>query len=128
VALGACIYERHLVLNAEHDAIDRAVSSTPEELRDIIAAMEQTRAALGDGVKRCLPAELPNRAPSRRGVYAARALRAGDVLQADDIAVLRPASSVPPSLVHALPGSVLTRDLEAGAPLGVADLAQANVA
>ena len=39
VALGACIYERHLVLDADDDAIDRAVSSTPTELKAIVSAL-----------------------------------------------------------------------------------------
>jgi len=32
VALGADIYERHFVLGDDEDAIDRPVSSTPEEM------------------------------------------------------------------------------------------------
>ena len=93
VALGACLYERHLVLDDDEDAIDRAVSSTPAELAAIVAALGQTRAALGDGIKRCQPAERPNAVPSRRGLYAARSLPAGQRLAASDIAVLRPASA-----------------------------------
>src|SRR5262245_49777921 len=40
-ALGACIYERHLVLESDEDAIDRAVSSTPAELKAIVGALNQ---------------------------------------------------------------------------------------
>jgi len=128
VALGASIYERHLVSAAADDAIDRAVSSTPEELRQIMSAMVQTRTALGDGVKRCLPVETPNRAPSRRGLYAARSLHAGEVIAAADLAVLRPASQLAPSQRDALIGSVLTRDIDAGEPFIVTDLPVAEVA
>src|SRR5688572_19944890 len=39
VALGASIYERHLVLDDDTEAIDRAVSSTPEELGAIVHAV-----------------------------------------------------------------------------------------
>jgi sialic acid synthase SpsE len=128
VALGACLYERHLVTADDHDAIDRAVSSTPVELRAIVEAMRQTQAALGDGIKRCLAAEAPNRTPSRRGLYAARALRAGDVVGADDIAVLRPASQVSPSQRDALVGSILSRDIAAGDPFLAADLSVVELA
>ena len=106
VALGACIYERHLVLDADEDAIDRAVSSTPTELKAIVAAMGQTRAALGDGIKRCQPAERPNVVPSRRGLYAARTLAAGHRFTAADIAALRPASDLAPDKLEMLVGSV----------------------
>lgn len=128
VVLGASLYERHLVTGEDHDAIDRAVSSTPAELRAIVEAMRQTQAALGDGIKRCLGAEAPNRTPSRRGLYAARTLRAGDAVGADDIAVLRPASQVPPSQRDALVGSILRRDIAAGEPFLTADLAVVELA
>lgn len=124
VALGACLYERHFVLADDVEAIDRAVSSTPDELRAIVHAMASTRAALGDGVKRCLPAEVANRTPSRRGVYATRTLAAGEVLRPGDLAALRPATSLPPSAIAELTGTILTRDVDAGAPLTFADLRQ----
>jgi len=122
VALGACIYERHLVLSGDTEAIDRAVSSTPEELKALIGAMERVRIALGDGRKVCLPAERPNVVPSRRGLYAARALRAGTRIGRNDVMVLRPATGLPPSRLRGLIGSVLARDVDAGAPFLVADI------
>lgn len=123
VALGARIYERHLVASDDDDAIDRAVSSTPAELGAIVSAVNQTRAALGDGIKRCLAAEAANRVPSRRGLYATRSLRAGETVAYSDIAVLRPESELAPSARGLLIGSTLTRDLAAGEPFLAADLA-----
>jgi sialic acid synthase SpsE len=122
VALGACIYERHLVLESDEDAIDRAVSSTPSELKEIVVALGQTRAALGDGIKRCQAAERPNTRPSRRGLYAARTLAAGQRLTAADIAVLRPASGLAPDQLETLVGSVLARPVASGEPFVPADL------
>jgi sialic acid synthase SpsE len=123
VALGACLYERHLVLDDDAEAIDRAVSSTPAELQALIRTMEDTRAALGDGRKICQPAEKGNLAPSRRGLYAARPLRAGTRIGASDVAVLRPATGLPPSDLPRLVGSVLERDLAAGEPFRLHDVA-----
>lgn len=117
VALGASIYERHLVLDGDADAIDRAVSSTPAELAAIIRAIAQTRLALGDGRKVCQPAEQPNVVPSRRGLYAARTLKPGDRLTADDLVALRPASTFSPADLPVLIGSTLRRDVPAGAPI-----------
>jgi N,N'-diacetyllegionaminate synthase len=115
VALGACIYERHLMIDDE--AIDRAVSSTPAEFRAIVEAMERTRIALGDGRKRCLPAEAVNKTASRRGLYARRALRAGERIGANDVIALRPATELSPSDLGRVVDSVLSRDVAAGAPL-----------
>ena len=126
-ALGACIYERHLVLDGDDDAVDRAVSSTPQQLKDIAAALTETRAALGDGVKRCLAAERPNAIPSRRGLYAARALTAGQTIRQGDVAVLRPASELTPADLGWLLGTTVTRDVPAGTPLVHADVTQAEL-
>ena len=123
VALGACLYERHLVLDDDRDAIDRAVSSTPGELAQLIQAMEETRMALGDGRKIPQPAELPNAGPSRRGLYAARALAAGSRIGRGDVAVLRPATALPPSQLPFVVGSVARRDIAAGAAFETGDLA-----
>jgi sialic acid synthase SpsE len=116
VALGASLYERHLVLDDDEDAIDRAVSSTPSELAAIVRLAAGTTAALGHGRKECLPAEAMNQRPSRRALRAARSLRAGHVLTVEDLVVLRPASGLAPGYERDLVGVRLTRDVEAGAP------------
>jgi sialic acid synthase SpsE len=84
--------------------------------------MERARVALGDGRKRCLPAEAPNVVPSRRALYARRPMRAGDCITDADVVVLRPGSGLAPSMLPALIGSVLARDVAAGAPFELADV------
>lgn len=127
VALGARVYERHFVLDGDDAAIDRAVSSTPAEFAAIVAAMHETLAALGDGIKSCRPSERPNRAPSRRGLYAARTLAPGEVVSAGDIAVLRPVSALNPADAACLAGTRLARGLAAGEAFRATDLAVAAV-
>lgn len=122
VALGASIYERHLMLEDGDPAIDAAVSSTPAEFSTIVSSMEHTRLALGDGRKRCLPAEQPNVIPSRRGLYARRALRAGERVTDADIVALRPAAGVAPADLPHLLGSTLRRDVPAGAAFEAQDI------
>ena len=115
VALGACVYERHLVLEHDLHAIDRAVSDTPAALASRIRLMEDTRVALGDGRKHPQPAELPNIGGSRRGLYAARALRAGSRITRDDIAILRPEGLMSATQLPLVLGAVLSRDIPSGA-------------
>ena len=122
VALGAVIYERHLMLEDGEPAIDAAVSSTPAEFKAIVSAMERARASLGDGRKRCLPAEAPNRVPSRRGLYARRAMRAGERVAEIDVVALRPATDIAPADLPRLVGSTLRRDVPAGAAFEAQDI------
>jgi N-acetylneuraminate synthase/N,N'-diacetyllegionaminate synthase len=121
-ALGGSIYERHLVEADGSDAIDRAVSSTPAELRAAIEAARRTRRALGDGAKTCLPAEEGNRHGSRRGLYTARALCRGQVLTDRDVVALRPADGIAASDVHAVIGVAVARDLATGQAITWDDL------
>ncbi len=126
-ALGAVLYERHLHLPGT-DAIDAAVSSSPDELADIVRAVARGRAALGEGQRRPMPAELPNLEASRRGLYATRSLAAGHVVTADDVVALRPVRTLDASRLHTLIGSRLGRRVEAGSPFDPRDLASPSAA
>jgi sialic acid synthase SpsE len=122
VALGAAVYERHFVLDAESAGVDRAVSSTPAELQQIVLEAGRVRRALGHGRKECLAAERGNLTASRRGLYASRPLRAGDVVAADAVVALRPAAGLQASRWQELIGITLTRDLPSGAAFVEADI------
>ena len=122
VTLGASIYERHLILHAGDPAIDAPVSSTPSGLRALVEIAARTRAALGTGQKVCQKAERPNRVPSRRALYATRALPAGHVVQPDDLIALRPGIGLAADREDDLIGRRLPRAIAAGAPFLEGDL------
>jgi N,N'-diacetyllegionaminate synthase len=121
VALGASVYEKHFMLPGQH-AIDQAVSAEPAAFAALVRAAEHARLALGDGRKQCLDAEAANVMASRRSIYAARDLHAGDVVTSDAIVLLRPGSGLEPRFAHALIGSCLTRDVPTGSPFVHGDL------
>jgi sialic acid synthase SpsE len=122
VTLGASLYERHVMLDGDDEAVDRAVSSTSAELAAIVRMAADAAAALGHGRKECLPAETGNLAPSRRSLRAARYLPAGHVVGAEDVAVLRPGTGLPPAREADLIGVRLTRRVDDGAPFVESDL------
>lgn len=125
VALGGSIYERHLIAGDDAEAVDAAVSSTPDDLARAIGLADRARRAIGDGRKTCLPVEEPNRVASRRGLYAGRALAAGDVLAAADVVALRPLTSLDARHWRAVVGRRVIRAVAAGAPLQASDLERA---
>lgn len=122
VALGAQVYERHLVASAAHDAIDRAVSSTAAELADVVALARRARGLLGNPTRECGAAEAGNVTASRRGLYAARDLPAGTRLQADDLIALRPLRGVGAQVWPRVMGRRLAAGLQRGEPLTAAHL------
>lgn len=121
--LGACVYERHVMLDHTPDVIDHDVSSTPAQLKTIVAAIAQTRSSLGDGQKMLQPAEAANLVPSRRGLYAARPLRAGQRVTAEDVIALRPFNGLSPADLPLLLNTVVPRDMAAGTSFFVKDIA-----
>jgi N,N'-diacetyllegionaminate synthase len=114
VALGASLYERHLVLAANDGSIDEAVSSTPQQLAELVRTAARARATLGSGQKVCLPAERPNKLASRRALYSARSLAAGQMISRNDLIALRPGIGLSADRQEDLVGMVLQRDMDPG--------------
>jgi sialic acid synthase SpsE len=123
VALGASLYERHLMLPGD-DGVDAAVSSTPEELALAIDMAARTHAALGHGRKECLPAESANVRASRRAMRAARPMRAGERVREEDVTYLRPATGLWPGRIRDLLGVRIGRDMAAGEAFNDCDLVE----
>ncbi|MDP1569121.1 MAG: N-acetylneuraminate synthase family protein [Vicinamibacterales bacterium] len=122
VALGGAIFEKHFVLAEDGDEIDAAVSVSPAGLATIVRTAERARLSLGDGRKVCLPVEAGNLAASRRSLFAARDLRAGDRITGADLVALRPGTGVEARRWRELAGQRLTRDVAAGEPFIEADV------
>ena len=122
VAYGASIYERHFMLEGDTEAIDAPVSSTPAQFAQLVDAAARATEMLGCGDKRCVDAEAPNVVPSRRGLYAAKALVRGTVLEASMLAALRPGDGVPANALPHLVGARLRCDVPAGSPLRFEDV------
>jgi sialic acid synthase SpsE len=117
VALGASIYERHLVRDDDAGAVDRAVSTTASAFGEVVAAARRAWMALGTGSKACLAAEAVNLTASRRSLCAARDLAAGTILVPGDLIALRPSTGLPPSSLTGVSGRQLHRSLRRGEPV-----------
>lgn len=121
VALGASLLEKHVTVDRSRPGPDHAASSDPEQLAAYVAAVRAAEASLGDGAKRPAEAELENLRHARRSWHALRDLRPGDAVSAADVALLRPASGLPPGA--AVVGRVVARPIAAGQAIGPEDLA-----
>jgi N-acetylneuraminate synthase len=51
--------ERHITLDKTMWGTDHKASLEPAELRELVSAIREVESALGDGVKRRYPSELP---------------------------------------------------------------------
>lgn len=120
VALGATALEKHFTTDKSLPGPDHAASAEPEELAHYVAVAREAHSALGDGVKRRMPAELEIAPLARRSWHAARDLRRGDVIADTDIVALRPELGIVPSVE--ITGATVRRDVAAGVPITADDL------
>jgi N-acetylneuraminate synthase len=68
VSLGACLVERHITLDRAMWGSDQAASVEPGGFARLVKYIRATELALGDGVKRVYPSELPSLHKLRRRV------------------------------------------------------------
>jgi N,N'-diacetyllegionaminate synthase len=115
VARGACCIEKHLTLDRTLPGPDHRASLEPAELTQMIAAIRETEAALGDGVKQPRGGEIANIAIARKSLHWRRAVEAGQVVSADDFIALRPGSGLSPGRLRSLLGRHTAASVSAGA-------------
>jgi N,N'-diacetyllegionaminate synthase len=98
VALGAVVIEKHFTLDRQLPGPDHAASLEVDELAAMIRGIRNVEAALGDGVKRVAESEALNRKLVRKSLVAAVAIRAGELLTAENVAAKRPGTGISPML------------------------------
>jgi N,N'-diacetyllegionaminate synthase len=117
VARGAAYIEKHFTLDRNLPGPDHQASLLPDELRALVAAIRDVEAALGDGIKRPVPSELPVRDVARKSLVAARDLPAGAVLTREDLDVLRPGTGLSPATLPTVVGRRTARAIAHHTPI-----------
>jgi len=113
VARGAAIVEKHLTLDKTLPGPDHRASLEPGEMAALVHGIRNVEAALGDGEKRPMPSELDTLRVARKSLVAARAIRAGEHLVKDAVAIKRPGTGVSPADLERALGRRVRRDLAA---------------
>ena len=120
--LGARIVEQHFTINHTWKGTDQVLSLEPIGMRKLVRDLRRLREALGDGVKRVLPAEEGPISKMSKKLVAACDLPAGHVLSEADIAIKSPGDGLPPYELHNLIGKTLKHALGEDANLRFEDL------
>lgn len=96
VARGAQVIEKHFTLDRTLPGPDHKASLEPDELARMVAAIRSVEVALGSGLKMVAPSEAPNIEVARKSIVAARDIRRGELLTAENITVKRPGNGISP--------------------------------
>jgi N,N'-diacetyllegionaminate synthase len=113
VALGAAVIEKHFTLDRTLPGPDHKASLEPAELAAMVRGIRNIEQALGSPTKRATDSEARNKSVARKSLVAARAIRAGEVLTEDNLAVKRPGSGVSPMCWDQVLGRKACRDFAA---------------
>jgi N-acetylneuraminate synthase len=116
-ARGAAYIEKHFTLDRALPGPDHQASLLPDELRGLVQAIREVEAALGDGVKRPAPSELPVRDVARKSLVAARDVSAGTALAPDDLVILRPGTGLSPAALPRVLGRRTARPIPHHTPI-----------
>jgi N-acetylneuraminate synthase/N,N'-diacetyllegionaminate synthase len=116
-ARGAAVIEKHITLDRTMPGPDHRASFDGVQFRAMVDAIRRVESSLGDGVKRPMPSELPNRSVVRKVLVAARAMRAGEVLGEQDIALRRAGAGLAASDLSRVIGLALRCDIDRDAPI-----------
>ena len=119
VALGAEIVEKHFTLDCTMSGPDHRASLDPAGFTALVAAVRQTEAALGDGIKRPAPSEIRNKVRMRKSLVARRDIRAGETIDAASLTCKRPGDGLTPSWFDKVTGRVAARNIAADEPIGL---------
>ena len=96
VAAGACVIEKHFTLDRNMTGPDHRSSIELKELKELVRTIRNVEAALGDGIKRPTPSELPNKTRMQKSLVATRSLAAGETIRETDLTCKRPGSGLSP--------------------------------
>lgn len=116
VALGACIFEKHLTMSRASGGPDAPFSMEPAEFKALVADLRCARSALGDGALGPAPRELPSRA-FRRSLFIVKDMKKGEAFTPDNLRALRPGNGLPPRDYDAALGRRAKEDIARGTPL-----------
>jgi sialic acid synthase len=110
-ALGARVIEKHFTLDRVLKGTDHRFSLEPQGLRKMCRDLSRLHVALGDGHKKMYESEAGPAMKMAKKLVAARALPAGHVLEAEDVAMKSPGDGMAPFEIDNVLGRRLTRPL-----------------
>lgn len=116
VALGATVVEKHFTLDRADGGVDSAFSLEPHELRSLVVETERAWQALGRVGYGPTEAEMGSLV-FRRSVYIAADMRAGEILNTENMRIIRPGHGLAPKHFDSLLGKKLLQAAKRGTPL-----------
>ncbi|NPU86141.1 MAG: pseudaminic acid synthase [Syntrophaceae bacterium] len=116
VAVGACIIEKHLVLDRSSGGPDHAFSLEPHEFKAMVDAVRTVEKALGR--VQYGPGDQEEASLAyRRSLFVVHDVKKGEVFTPENVRSIRPGHGLPPKYLPDVLGKKAAKDLTRGTPL-----------
>ena len=116
VVLGACIIEKHFILDKKMGGADAAFSLEPQEFAAMVCSIRDVESALGSVTYKLSKKALKSREFSR-SLFVVEDMNKGDTFTWKNVRSIRPGFGLPPKYIDRIIGKKAKNDIERGAPL-----------
>jgi pseudaminic acid synthase len=116
VALGACMIEKHLILDRKMGGPDAKFSLEPDEFKKMVGMIRDTEAALGEATYESTEQAGKHRF-IMRSIFAVEDIKKGEKLTRENIRVIRPGHGLHPKHYEELLGKTAKVEIRRGTPL-----------
>ena len=114
--LGACLLEKHFVLDRNSGALDAEFSLEPTEFARMTTAVRNAEEMLG-GVRYGPTEREQHSLLHRRSLFVTRDMTAGEVLTPENVRSVRPGAGLAPKHLDDVLGAAVVTDVPKGTPL-----------
>lgn len=116
VALGACLIEKHFLLDRQAGGVDAAFSLQADELHSLVIESEKVYRAIGQ-VKYGGSANEQQSKKYRRSIYCCKDIQKDELITEDNIRIIRPGFGLAPKYFEHILGKTALKDLSRGTAL-----------
>ncbi|WP_218395525.1 pseudaminic acid synthase [Alteromonas lipotrueae] len=113
VALGACVIEKHFVLDRHAGGVDADFSLEPQEFKALVDSVGLAHQALGTIVYGGTKAEEKSKY-YRRSIFVTKPIKAGEAFTKDNTQIVRPAIGLAPKHYKRVLSNIASVNLEPG--------------
>lgn len=122
VALGACVVEKHFILDRKQGGPDSTFSMEPAEFRAMVDAIRVTEAALGKPDNYAISKKEASSKAFRRSLFAVQDIQAGEAFTNENVRSIRPGHGLPPRELGRVLRCKAATAIERGTPLAESHL------
>lgn len=111
VAMGARVIEKHFTYDKQAEGPDHMHSADTKEMKEIVDRIREYEIMRGSGIKRPADSEKTTRINNRKSIVMAKAVKQGELIKKEHIAIKRPGNGIPPKYYEQIIGKRANKDM-----------------